>query len=409
MNKAITINSVSKQYVYIKDAARYDTLRDSVSHILRPKKRKEKFWALKDINLEINEGERLGIIGNNGAGKTTLLKILSRITPPNSGEIVIEGRVASLLEVGTGFHPELSGRENIFLNGAILGLKRSEIIKKIDSIIDFSGIEKFIDTSLKFYSTGMQLRLAFSVAAHLEADILMIDEILAVGDAEFQQKCISKMEELNKSSNKTILFISHDLNAISNLTENCILLDKGVIEKTGKSRDVVNNYLSRFIKEDETRFTKYADQPYFENIALITSAENKIQYFGDNLKILVTLCIPTPLNTIEFSYQVFNESKPEPIVYNWFSSSADLSYMVNKTGIFKITIEIPSLRLYKGNYYFKFYLSDPRSKTVFQTLDHLLPFHIQMVDIQNEWGWQENVCNYIEEYRLNIDHYEPLS
>src|SRR5437868_5127913 len=140
MNKAITINSVSKQYVYIKDAARYDTLRDTVSHLLKPKKRKEKFWALKDINLEVKEGERLGIIGNNGAGKTTLLKILSRITPPTSGEIEIEGRVASLLEVGTGFHPELSGRENIFLNGAILGLKRYEIIKKIDSIIEFSGI-----------------------------------------------------------------------------------------------------------------------------------------------------------------------------------------------------------------------------------------------------------------------------
>jgi lipopolysaccharide transport system ATP-binding protein len=175
------------------------------------------FWALKDINFEVQQGEVLGIIGHNGAGKSTLLKILSRITEPTTGEVRLKGRVSALLEVGTGFHPELTGRENIFMNGTILGMTRREINTKLDEIVDFSGVEKYLDTPVKFYSSGMKVRLGFAVAAHLEPEILIIDEVLAVGDAEFQRKCLGKMEDV-ASQGRTVLFVSHDMGAMSNLT-----------------------------------------------------------------------------------------------------------------------------------------------------------------------------------------------
>ncbi|RYF82648.1 MAG: ABC transporter ATP-binding protein, partial [Chitinophagaceae bacterium] len=197
--------------------ASYVALRDVLTQALRRREKRNAertFWALNDINLQIEQGERIGIIGRNGAGKSTLLKIISRITPPTKGRVVLEGRVASLLEVGTGFHPELTGRENIYLNGSILGLKKTEINAKLDEIIAFSGVESFIDTALKHYSSGMQLRLAFSVAAHLEPEILLIDEVLAVGDIEFQKKCLGKMEEVSRENGRTILFVSHNLEAV---------------------------------------------------------------------------------------------------------------------------------------------------------------------------------------------------
>ena len=200
------------------------------------------FWALKDINFEVQQGEVLGIIGKNGAGKSTLLKILSQITEPTAGRIEIHGRVASLLEVGTGFHPELSGRENIYMNGTILGMTRREIDSKLDEIIDFSGVEKFIDTPVKFYSSGMKVRLGFSVAAHLDPEILIIDEVLAVGDYEFQQKCLGKMEDVSKNQGRTVLFVSHNLEAVKNLCPRSLLLEKGRIDLIGNSFDVIDRY-----------------------------------------------------------------------------------------------------------------------------------------------------------------------
>jgi lipopolysaccharide transport system ATP-binding protein len=187
----------------------------------------EEFWALKDLNFEIQQGDRIGIIGRNGAGKSTLLKVLSRITEPTTGKISIKGRVASLLEVGTGFHPELTGRENIFLNGAIMGMSRAEIKRKFDEIVDFSGVEKFLDTPVKRYSSGMYVRLAFSVAAHLEPEILVVDEVLAVGDAEFQRKCLGKMQEVSASEGRTVLFVSHNMAAIQNLCNKAMVLSQG--------------------------------------------------------------------------------------------------------------------------------------------------------------------------------------
>ncbi len=202
------------------------------------------FWALKGVSFELNQGDRLGVIGRNGAGKSTLLKILSQITRPTSGTIKLRGRVASLLEVGTGFHPELTGRENVMLNGAIMGMKRREIQKKFDEILDFSGVEQFIDTPVKRYSSGMYVRLAFAVAAHLEPDILIVDEVLAVGDAEFQKKCLGKMEDVSKNQGRTVIFVSHNMSAIKTLCARAIWLQNGVCTDSGPAASIVQMYLA---------------------------------------------------------------------------------------------------------------------------------------------------------------------
>jgi lipopolysaccharide transport system ATP-binding protein len=200
-------------------------------------------WSLKDINFDINKGDAVGIIGKNGAGKSTLLKILSRVTSPTTGRIKVKGRISSLLEVGTGFHPELSGRENIYLNGAILGMRKKEISRKLDEIIDFSGVERYIDTPVKRYSSGMYVRLAFAVAAHLESEILIIDEVLAVGDAQFQKKCLGKMGDISKGEGRTILFVSHNMSAVESLCTNVISLKNGEIMSKGSPTKIISDYL----------------------------------------------------------------------------------------------------------------------------------------------------------------------
>jgi lipopolysaccharide transport system ATP-binding protein len=217
-------------------------------------------YALKDINFEVSQGEVLGLIGKNGAGKSTLLKVLSRVTMPSTGSIRAKGRTASLLEVGTGFHPELTGRENIFLNGAILGMTEKEVKRKLDEIIDFSGVERYIETPVKRYSSGMYVRLAFAVAAHLEPEILIIDEVLAVGDSEFQKKCLGKMGEVSQGG-RTVLFVSHNMKAVKSLCKNSILLEQGQIADRGTSESVVNNYLSKQASNQSTRTWEYDDAP----------------------------------------------------------------------------------------------------------------------------------------------------
>jgi lipopolysaccharide transport system ATP-binding protein len=240
----LEIQNVSKKFRLQHETQSYLSLRDSFSSIFKPKtSTSEEFYALNNINFNVEQGESIGIIGKNGAGKSTLLKILSKITPPSSGKIICRGRIASLLEVGTGFHAELSGRENIFLNGSILGMKRKEIQSKFDEIIDFSGTEKFLDTALKHYSSGMQLRLAFAVAAFLEPEILIIDEVLAVGDAEFQKKCMGKMEDVSKSG-RTILFVSHNMASMKTLCKKGILIENGRIAYNGIMSETIDHYLS---------------------------------------------------------------------------------------------------------------------------------------------------------------------
>ncbi|OSZ80903.1 hypothetical protein CAP36_06590 [Chitinophagaceae bacterium IBVUCB2] len=255
----IKVEGLGKRYIisHEQPTGSYTALRDVISNkakgVLKKKEQlppKEEFWALKDVNFEIKKGQAVGIIGRNGAGKSTLLKVLSRITEPTTGRIEMNGRVASLLEVGTGFHPELTGRENIFLNGAILGMGRAEIRKKFDEIVEFSGVEKFLDTPVKRYSSGMYVRLAFAVAAHLEPEILVVDEVLAVGDAEFQKKCLGKMNEVSKNEGRTVIFVSHDIAAIRQLCATCVLLKNGQVAKYAESSLVVSEYLKN--KEAES-------------------------------------------------------------------------------------------------------------------------------------------------------------
>ena len=272
MSNVITVENLGKKYLLSHQTQRqpYVALRDIIaektnaisrrllhpfrSSNLVPRSSDEEFWALKDVSFEIKQGDRVGIIGRNGAGKSTLLKILCRIVEPTTGRVRIKGRVASLLEVGTGFHPELTGRENIFLNGAILGMTRAEIKKKFDEIVDFAEIEKFLDTPVKRYSSGMYVRLAFAVAAHLEPEILLVDEVLAVGDAQFQKKCLGKMEDVSAKEGRTVLFVSHNMGAIEQLTQKSLSLKNGSVQSFGNTADVVAHYLSSACSNFQIRY-----------------------------------------------------------------------------------------------------------------------------------------------------------
>lgn len=301
MKPAIEVKGVWKAYHKGVDR-RYKSLRDVLmqwpTQIWRDKQ--EQFWALQDISFDVEHGQSIGIIGRNGAGKSTLLKILSRITPPTKGEVVLRGRVASLLEVGTGFHPELTGRENIFFNGSILGMKYAETKRKLDEIVDFSGVESFIDTPLKHYSSGMQMRLAFSVAAHLDAEILLFDEVLSVGDIEFQKKCIGKMDEVSKGEGKTVVFVSHDMGMVEKLCNVGMVLSSGRNQTFSTIEKAILKYLQLIktkifpISFDGNLGRKinvynitineiYIDQ--FELDSIIPNQENVIEFYFETTEI----------------------------------------------------------------------------------------------------------------------------
>lgn len=309
----IQVDNISKCYRIGKQSAtrnspRYRMLRDVLVEAVKAPFRNlrsgaalgrvEDFWALRDVSFEVHEGEALAIVGANGSGKSTLLKILTQITMPSRGKAHLRGRVGSLLEVGTGFHPELTGKENVFLNGSILGMKRSEIKKQFDKIVDFAGIQKFIDTPVKRYSSGMKVRLGFAVAAHLDLEILLIDEVLAVGDAEFQRKCLGRMDEIAQSG-RTVLFVSHDMAAVENLCSRAILLDHGRVLLDATSREVVSTYLSKLGTTTGTRdLTDPAIQRFgtgkakFEHVKLQRLSGEMVATFGmgEGLHIHAVIC-----------------------------------------------------------------------------------------------------------------------
>ena len=325
----------------------------------------EDFWALKDLNFEIKKGDRVGIIGKNGAGKSTLLKVLSRITEPTTGKVFIKGRVASLLEVGTGFHPELTGRENIFLNGAIMGMSRAEIKRKFDEIVDFSGVEKFLDTPVKRYSSGMYVRLAFSVAAHLEPEILIVDEVLAVGDAEFQKKCLGKMQDVSSSEGRTVLFVSHNMPALLNLCNKAILLKAGKFQNMGKADEIVQEYIlsvatanadidsSIKIRSDKTKLLSVSvkqDNTYRVDVDIAKPILIEMVYeiMEDN-----TICTPSIVVKDNFDVEVFasfNSPSASSVIDNFYGVPL-------KKGIYKSTILIPANFLNDSNYFADIYLS----------------------------------------------------
>ena len=253
----------------------------------------EDFWALKDVSFEIKAGDVVGIIGRNGAGKSTLLKILSRITEPTEGRITLNGRVASLLEVGTGFHPELTGRENIYLNGTILGMMRREITKKFDEIVAFAEVEKFLDTPVKRYSSGMYVRLAFAVAAHLEPEILIVDEVLAVGDAQFQKKCLGKMQDVSRQEGRTVLFVSHNMSAITSLCNRVILLNKGTVQFNGSPQEGIDLYMAKGAQREAVYAGKKSKKhPKFTRVEIDCSLTKAVHESGQPWKITFDIDYP---------------------------------------------------------------------------------------------------------------------
>lgn len=355
MTTVIHAEKLSKRY-RIGEHERYHALRDVLTRTLRSplsflrRPHHETFWALQEASLDVCEGEVLGLIGRNGAGKTTLLKILSRITRPTSGWAEIHGRVGSLLEVGTGFHPELTGRENTFLSGAILGMSKREIGRKFDEIVAFAELERFINTPVKHYSSGMYVRLAFAVAAHLEPDILLVDEVLAVGDLEFQKKCLGKMSEVSKGG-RTIVFISHQMGQIRRLCERVIWVDRGIIKKDGPTLDVVSAY--------ETGFTQRIDASDVQDKAVGRDIQflkwellvdngapsNVLEHFGP-VSFRVVIHLPEPI--LKGSYAILLFDGAERLIWH---GNFELSGL--QSGTFELLHRLPTLPIKPGTYRWK--------------------------------------------------------
>jgi lipopolysaccharide transport system ATP-binding protein len=391
MNEAIFVDKLSKRFV-LGTLQRDTMLRERLISLLRSPFRSRKdsqniLWALKDVSFRVSEGEVVGIIGRNGAGKSTLLKVLSKITYPTSGQVKVAGRVASLLEVGTGFHEELTGRENIFLNGSILGMKKGEVESKLDSIVSFAGVERFVDTPIKRYSTGMRLRLGFAVAAHLDPDLLIVDEVLAVGDAGFQKKCLSVMEDL-QSGGRTVLFVSHNMAAVENLCSRCIWIDSGQVRMDGSPREVIEAYMGTFAGAQET-------------MANLRSVENRrgsgeIRYTG--IEYLSRTGEPLPVVrsgdslVIRFHYHA---EKPVPYPSFGFRLYTEKGTLVTDTsttyhhgieiplvpaGDGYIDLEVDLLNLFPGRYYFSLWLTGTTSQ-VHDNIEHCALLEVELANV----------------------------
>jgi lipopolysaccharide transport system ATP-binding protein len=391
MNNIVTVSSISKKYQL--PLSKKETANSFVSKFFS-KKEYEEYWAVNDVSFTLNKGDKLGIIGNNGAGKSTLLKILSKITKPTTGKINIQGKVASLLEVGTGFHPELSGRDNIYLNGAILGMSKKQITQQFDEIVEFAGdqIIKFLDTPVKRYSSGMYVRLGFAISAHLDPDILIVDEVLAVGDADFQKKSLGKMKEV-ASKEKTILFVSHNLTAVANLCNKTLHLEKGYVKQFGETGEVLNNYLSAMQNNlllqhfEEVNLApgndlvklKYAKlTPSLEGTQLIADVRSSLKIdlefwnLLDNQNLNVSLHIYA--STGECIFNVGTEPK-----------------LLNK-GVIQAQLTIPGYFLNDGNYIVSFMIVKDKSIVLFNFEE---VFNFEIADYREETTWYGKWPGYV--------------
>lgn len=414
----IQVENLGKKYIIgHQKAERYTALRDVIANgakslgqqLRKPFGRRtpdlvaEEFWALKDVSFEVKRGDRIGIIGRNGAGKSTLLKILSRITEPTKGRIALNGRVASLLEVGTGFHPELTGRENIYLNGAILGMSRAEIKQKFDEIVAFAEVEQFLDTPVKHYSSGMYVRLAFAVAAHLEPEILIVDEVLAVGDSQFQKKCLGKMQDVAEQG-RTVLFVSHNMQAISTLTEHCLVLSKGQCVYQGSTEGGITEYLREGYNEELVYVDLPSDvKPKITRVELRTSEPSNVQLNGQPMEVYFEITTPVPINGASLSFQAFN-SLEQPGLHLWtFDSERP---MCREAGIFHVVCQIPKVRLYLGHYTITVHFSEHADGEKFQTIENICPFEIVMYGRHREFEWQPGTCAYLEESEWRVEQLE---
>ena len=404
---AIQVENLGKRYFIDTDAetVAYKTLQDQIINTLtfparlvrgEVMKPKQEVWALKDVNFNVEHGQVLGVIGRNGAGKSTLLKLLSRVTEPTTGYAKINGRVGSLLEVGTGFHPELTGRENIFLNGAILGMKRTEIVRKLDEIIEFSGVGKYIDTPVKRYSSGMYLRLAFSVSAHMEPEILVVDEVLAVGDAEFQRKCIGKMSDV-AGEGRTVLIVSHDMSAILRLTDEVLVLDQGTLQYRDVTTKAIDYYMSSGFSqtgeyiwdEKEIALSEQSFQPKSIKV------KNKDGYVSDTV-------MGMDDNFVELEYELKEDvrglrvgvylynMRGEMIFTSFDTDNLDLfgEYEIRPAGKYMSRCRIPAQLLNEGQFSLSMNASVFRVKRYFQG-DQLVTFNVDGTSTAGK-QWKEN-------------------
>lgn len=398
----ITVEKLGKRYT-LRHQARSGLLRDKLASLLRNPFRQvrearataEDFWALRDVSFSVNQGDVLGIIGRNGAGKSTLLKILSRITEPTIGRISIQGRVASLLEVGTGFHGELSGRENIFLNGAILGMKRAEIHQKFDEIVAFAEVEKFLDTPVKHYSSGMYVRLAFAVAAHLEPEILIVDEVLAVGDHAFQRKCLGKMQEVSSAHGRTVLFVSHNTSALHDICRTGVWLKNGKLEYQGPIHEAVNNYLKTGAIL-QSSFTAKTGQAGIEFVELDSNALRE-----GHLEFAIGFKSPVPLQPPVVGIVIFNKIGQPVCGANTRMTDSTWNPPSSTSGI--IRARLPSPPLQTDTYRVSVWLGDAGQdydhKNDALVFDFLAPsFHLKSppaevvgpLNLKWHWQWQSD-------------------
>lgn len=374
LNRWWTMNVLHKDDPYLKVGETNDR-----SH----KGQSDYVWALKDINFSIEEGDVVGIIGKNGAGKSTLLKLLSRVTAPTVGQIRARGRIASLLEVGTGFHPEMTGRENIYLNGAIMGMTKAEISRKLDEIVDFSGCERYIDTPVKRYSSGMTVRLGFAIAAHLEPEILVVDEVLAVGDAEFQKKAIGKMKDVSKGEGRTVLFVSHNMTAVKNLCKSGVLLENGTVKFIGKVEDTINQYLA--INPDMFGYSISERTDRLGNgLIRVTNvilrdkfgAQIDEVFTGGYLRVDFQLAIEKEVDTSEMIVACSITDAYDNSVVLWVSDEMphDFSKLKDDT----LSLEIPNLNLRPNVYYLSFQISlkDTAPDSFCDTMHSALQIHV---------------------------------
>ncbi len=403
----IQVEHLSKRYRLNHQAERHNTLRDAIAaqaakwqkRFIAPPPRaqqQEDFWALRDVSFDIQPGEVVGIIGRNGAGKSTLLKILSRITDPTAGRVTLHGRVASLLEVGTGFHPELTGRENIFLNGAILGMSKVEITRKFDEIVAFAEIEQFLDTPVKRYSSGMYVRLAFAVAAHLEPEILVVDEVLAVGDVAFQKKCLGKMGEVAAQEGRTVFLVSHNMAAIAKLCHRALLLDQGQLRFDGNTDVAIQTYLtlnsSATPQSDRFNRARRQVQPacvqlidaWLERDATLTD----ILFFGDDTVELVVQV--TVMESVEFGIElILRDEQEHPIAFSPSGLSQDCEFQP-AIGTVKIRCRLPRIQLAEGKYSIDLILAKGGVR-MFDCVESGVSFYISqtMIGGQN-WAFRQS-------------------
>ena len=360
----IKIEGLGKRYQISQQSREpYKTIRDAVMGFPRAlfgkRSTKEDFWAVRDVDIEVAKGDRVGIIGRNGAGKSTLLKLLSRITAPTTGRITLDGRVASLLEVGTGFHLELSGRDNIFLNGAILGMTRAEVRRRFDEIVEFSGIDKFLDTPVKRYSSGMFVRLAFAVAAHLESEILIVDEVLAVGDAEFQKKCLGKMDEISKSEGRTLLFVSHNMGAIQQLCDKAVVLSGGRVAYQGAAPAAIDIYLHKHasgdavIRKDREKLTEKNQIVEMFTADASGAATSEFSHDGP-IEVRFEVYIPDWLPSLTVSLVPLDKQRRRI-----FTIEVSLAEYRDDSKFLAFTVTVPGGVLVPGTYSWMAYVHEP--------------------------------------------------